>query len=315
MHAQHDAAVGVFRRPEHLALVEARRQHREQDAVGVSVGRVAAGERGVRGEAVQRRRIEAVDPVGRDLHRARAAVDVLTGLLVGHPVGKVKHAVGRVRQTIVGRQRVAGGRHRGGRHVTGRCRARIAGRAVREVVLGDTEIAARVVVCTRKQCHDAAERTRGAVLHAGHVELAELGAVAAHGLRWGDRATGRHGLIGQPASEVGRDPEGGLRPDRGGPQRVGGVAEQVLVADRERLLLRRGQVVGRNGVVQVGLERGLPDRGPVQRQEWREQVQDVDVGWRRVDGLRPGRAGHRHRSDGKGQNGRRSCEPHFTLTK
>ena len=313
--AEHDAAVAIFRGPQHRALVEAWGQHRQQDAVRVGVGGVTTWEGRVGGEAVQRGRIELVDAVRRDLHGTRAAVHVLARLRVGDPVGEVEHAVGRVGQAVEAGQAVAGRRHGRDRNIAGRRDRGVRGRPVGEVVLGDAEIAARQPVVGRGQeLHHIAERAGRAVLHALHVERAEHGTVGPDGLRRRHAAAGRRRLVGQAAGEIGRDTEDRHGAERRRAQCVGGVAEQVLVADRECLLLGRRTVVVRDRAVETALQGLVADRTRVERQKRRQQIEHVDVGRRDVGRLgdgRPGCQGCRQSDEGRGRSeahARSPCE-------
>ncbi len=277
MHAEHDAALAVLGGALEHALVLARHQHGQQHAVGEGVVGVPARERGVGGEPAERRRIEDVVQRRRHLDRARGAVDVLAGALVGDAVGDVVDAVGRVGQAVEGRQRVAGGRHGRHGHVVRRRGARVGGGAVGEVVLGDAEVAAGEAVGARQQAVGRRQRPgrRRAGADAGLIDRAELRAEAADRLQRGQPSGALHRLQRQAAGEVVGRADGeraavGQRDRRG-------AARQRLVADGE-LLPRDGRtLVQRHGLGEVGRKRRLTDRRRVQAEVRRQQVQHVDV--------------------------------------
>ncbi len=201
MHAEHDAAVGIGRGPQKHVLIILRHEHREQDRVGVGVGRMAARKRRVGGETGDRRRVELVDAGRRHLHRARAAEHVLVRIGVLHTIGDVIDAVRAVRQAVGGRQREAGRRDVGGGAVD---------RAVGEVEFRGTEIVTRKVGIGAGQQGNRIGEDRCAACnwrHAPLIDGAENRAQTADRLDRRDAAVcpGHRGLRRQAAREVGRD--------------------------------------------------------------------------------------------------------------
>ncbi|GJD71648.1 hypothetical protein MMMDOFMJ_4611 [Methylobacterium gnaphalii] len=309
MHAQHDAAVAVFRGTRHHGLELLRHQHAEQVAVGEGVLRVTAREGRVGGEPVQRGRVEDVVVARSYLNRPRGAVDVLAGAGVPHAVGDIEDAVPGIRQSADragasraggdrvgrGRQRVAGRSHRGDRDVTGRRGARVRGGAVREVVLRNAEIGAHHRIGVVQQSVGLRQRAGGQATGADTslVDRAEGLAVAA---RWLDRlkAACALGLLERKAAcEVVTRSEVDLRAIRKGNLGDGAVKKaacECLIADRELLAGCAGGLIVRDGQGKVLLQGLLADLGAVQRQEGRKQVQDVDVGGCDVGRLRLGSA-------------------------
>ena len=221
---------------------------------------------------------------GRDLERARTAVRVLARSLVRHAIGDVIDAVGRVRQAVVGRQRIARRRDRGDRAIVG---------PVGEIILRNPEARARERVRAGQQGDGVWQHRMVAVgvgVHARVVDRAEDGSESAGALGRGDAVDRRP--IWDRAGEVGGDADDSV----GYPgsvrvvgKRIGRAAQQILVADRERLERRRGAIVDADGFLKVFLEGRLPDGRRVQAQEGRQQVDDVDICRVHVRRLRPRR--------------------------